>query len=456
MATAFDQVRLGRSGMKNCSRRCSHAKCRIDNVGVVRCLGSAIAVLCLMAGCGRFGFDELGDTLADAGSTADGSDETGAALGEACDETLPASSCQPGLTCLLNTCSCLSQLKSDEFQTCSLEPFGQVRCSGGNDNGELGNGSVGGDEPTPATVVAIPPAISFDVGAFHACTRTKSGELWCWGRIDMEAGTGTPYELTTSAPVVEIASGGFHACVLTDDQTVECIGRDTDGQLGQGVVGTTETTFQPVPGLTNVSAIASGGFHSCAIIDGSGDVFCWGANGSGQIGDAVAGGNRPTPTQVVGVSGAVQISAGDFFTCARLADGSVQCWGQNSEGQLGRGAATANEATAAPIVGLPAALDLYVGDDNACVITSANDLGCWGDNTSGQLGFASTAGFEATPATFPAAKPALDVAIGRRHVCVLQSDGAVMCAGQNIRGELGDGTQTSTSDPVESLLSCGP
>jgi alpha-tubulin suppressor-like RCC1 family protein len=92
-----------------------------------------------------------------------------------------------------------------------------------------------------------------------------------------------------------------------------------------------------VSGLSGATAIATGEYHSCALI-GDGTARCWGYNSSGQLGDGTTTTrtDRSTPVAVSGLSGATAIATGGYHTCALIGDGTARCWGNNSNGQLGR------------------------------------------------------------------------------------------------------------------------
>ena len=94
---------------------------------------------------------------------------------------------------------------------------------------------------------------------------------------------------------------------------------------------------QPLPG-TGASQLAAGGEFGCALLS-DGSVKCWGGNSNGELGDATTT-DRATPVQVFGLSGVTAITVGFDHTCATRSDGTVKCWGADADGQLGNGSST--------------------------------------------------------------------------------------------------------------------
>jgi alpha-tubulin suppressor-like RCC1 family protein len=185
--------------------------------------------------------------------------------------------------------------------------------------------------------------------------------------------------------VAAIAGGGEHTCVLTTAGGVECWGHNHLGDLGDG---TTNDRLSPVPAIglsSGVQEIAAGSHHTCALTV-AGAVECWGWNEEGQLGDGTDT-NRLVPVQVVGLaSGVRQIAAYVEHTCALADAGGVKCWGENASGELGDGTTTAR-STPGPVVGLEIPISvLAIGAEHTCAVTTANGLECWGRNSEGELG----------------------------------------------------------------------
>jgi alpha-tubulin suppressor-like RCC1 family protein len=143
-----------------------------------------------------------------------------------------------------------------------------------------------------------------------------------------------------------------------------------------------------------VTQLAAGDSHFCALLSG-GSVQCWGLDTRGSLGRGDPDGGDDagsSPKAVVGITNATQVSIGaaGFTTCARTADGRAQCWGQNSNAQLGldpssgvRDSAAHPTPTAVAIPAEVARVD--VGQANVCAFANSGDVYCWGANDSKQL-----------------------------------------------------------------------
>ncbi|PYO02525.1 MAG: hypothetical protein DMD89_04080 [Candidatus Rokuibacteriota bacterium] len=356
------------------------------------------------------------------------------------------------------------------FYSCALLQDGTVRCWGQNDLGQLGDGTTT-NASTPVAVAGIGGAAALTAGGFHTCVRFPDGTIQCWGRNNAgqlgDPGT-TAFQSPTPVRVAgltatAVTAGGFHTCALPGDGTVRCWGQNDLGQLGNGTsdpVPNNPSTFNPTPvtvsGITTAVAISAGGWYTCALLQ-DGTVRCWGDNTYGELGNGAAVLSpspsnpvtpTPTPVTVSGITTAVAIEAGVFHMCAILRDGTLQCWGRGEEGRLGNGS-TANSSTPVTVSGIaPAAI--APGAEHSCAVLRDGTMRCWGDNNFGQLGNGSPQGSFSTTPSGPVTgiTTAIGASSGAEHTCALLQDGSLRCWGRNVDGRIGNGTTTDAFTPV--------
>ena len=292
---------------------------------------------------------------------------------------------------------------------CALLTSGAVQCWGSDFSQELGSTVSAANESsaTPLTVPGLPGAASAITAApnFSCALMSSNGAIWCWGdNIWGNLGRGTSG--SAQAPGVvggltgasSIAGGEDVMCAI-EAGTLYCWGDDERGEIGSatepsnGIVSTPQVVIGLGGGGNPTTAVASMGYHGCAIISG-GSVSCWGWNIYGSLGStAVADGDQSTSAVAVqGLpSGAKAIAAGVYHSCVLLTNGSVWCWGNETYGQLGNGVMMQDAFSVKPVqvTGLPAGLQatsLAVGADHSCVIVSNGSVWCWGEGNFGELG----------------------------------------------------------------------
>lgn len=229
---------------------------------------------------------------------------------------------------------------------------------------------------------------------------------------------------------------------------------------GASDTGTSDAEAGPPDGGTDagsdagatigVRQLALGAAHTC-LLDTTGRVICWGANGEGQLGRTVSGPGEPAAT-VAGLPRSDEICAGGAFTCAR-AGADVLCWGANAAGQLGDGGASGIRRAVPAVVGLPAgvrAMRIGCGFDIACAVADTGELYCWGDNATYQIAPLTTDDV-LTPAqvTLPGVVGG-PLAVGANHTCaVLEGSVAgTYCWGDNSFHQIDSSISTFFRSPT--------
>lgn len=302
-------------------------------------------------------------------------------------------------------------------------------------------------------------------GVDHNCALLETGAVWCWGEAG-RAGDGTDERRAEPRPsdvtkAVALSSGSYHSCAIRPDRTAVCWGDNDRAQLGDGTddgdvneLGNLRPQrLAPVKvrNLTGVVDIDGGYRHTCAVTDGpdagsAGDaVWCWGLNSIGEVGpSATIGTEYTTPRQVGGLPSGVaveQVEAGDAVSCARLADGSVWCWGNSSR--------TGGSGTAGPsaVVGLSDAVDVATAQgsgngSHVCAARANGQVVCWGNGALGQLGDGTLAN-SSTPLTVAGISNATAVSAATATSCATLAGGAARCWGANVYGQTGDGSPST-------------
>jgi alpha-tubulin suppressor-like RCC1 family protein len=307
-------------------------------------------------------------------------------------------------------------------------PPSSVLAWGDNESGQLGDGTSSG-----------PERCDFD----SACSRT-------------------PVDVNGLSGVTAISASESDNLVLLDNGTVMAWGDNGYGQLGDGTTSGPELcggvepcseTPVPVSGLSGVTAISAGGDHSLALLE-NGTVMAWGYNDRGQLGDGESGEETSSdvPVPVSGLSGVAAISAGEGLSLALLKNGTVMAWGQNYGGVLGDGKSGegADSDVPAPVTGLSGVTAISTSGGHSLALLENGTVMAWGHNYGGQLGGASSGpelcgGIEPC-STIPVPVTGLSrvtaISAGGDDSLALLENGTVMAWGENLFGQLGDGTTT--------------
>ncbi|MGQ0799402.1 MAG: RCC1 domain-containing protein [Pseudomarimonas sp.] len=351
----------------------------------------------------------------------------------------------------------VAAISADAGHTCALSTGGGLKCWGDNSFGQLGDGS-NTQRLTPADVAGLGSGVAaISVGAEHTCALTTGGGVKCWGaNFAGQLGDGsrtrrpTPVDVSgLSSGVAAISAGFWHTCALTTGGGVKCWGNNIHGQLGDGS-STERLTAVDVSGLGNgVAAISAGALHTCALSTGGG-VKCWGYNNVGQLGDG-SNTNRLAPADVSGLgSGVAEISTGEGHTCALTTGGGVKCWGDNLDGQLGDGNSSSRRSTPVDVSDLSSGVAaISAGDSHTCAQTTSGGVKCWGGKCDGQLGDGSRTQRLTAVAVSGLASGVDAISAGGSHTCALTTGGGVKCWGENVYGQLGDGSSTTRVTPVD-------
>ena len=347
------------------------------------------------------------------------------------------------------------QIAMAEGHACARMADGTVRCWGSNMTGELGDGTTT-ERHIPVLVKGIHDAVDIVTGLSYACARLAGGGVRCWGgagffRFDDK--TQRSDTADDSAGITRFwVNGGSDGCARWSSGQTKCWGSQA-GFLAAGHQGTYGTYPEPVVrALEDATDFAFNETLGCARMR-DGTVQCFGRNEVGQVGDGSTV-MRLDPVVVPGLSRVKQISVGREFACALAETGTVSCWGGNHAGQLGDGTTTENHEPRA-VPGVRNVVELVSGSLHTCARHETGTVSCWGWNQYGQLGIGAPSDHSG-PMLVPGLTHVTQLAATMTHTCALHEDGNVSCWGQGWRGVLGDGLQTSRAAPVAVKWSLEP
>ena len=320
---------------------------------------------------------------------------------------------------------------------------------------------------------------SIDSGHQHTCALTTNGNVKCWGFGENgELGNkevnniSTPVDVHTSSSddiplggIAAISVGYSHTCALTTDGNVKCWGVGEDyGQLGNGATTNSSTPVDVHTSLADtnplggIAAISSGGWHTCALTT-SGGVKCW---GWGELFEQLGNGataDSSTPVDVHTsladtnpLGGIAAISTGTYHTCVLTTNENVKCWGSGASGKLGN---RKEENSSTPVdVHTSSADNSPLGDITAisagafhtCALTTTGNVKCWGyQEDYGELGNGEYDN-SSTPVNVHTSSSEgtplggiAAISSGNSYACTLTTDGNVKCWGSGEFGQLGNG-----------------
>jgi alpha-tubulin suppressor-like RCC1 family protein len=355
---------------------------------------------------------------------------------------------------------------------CALNPSGQAFCWGVNTGGQLGNGTTtNSNVPSPVSQGDL-TFKQISAASSHTCAVTPGGDIYCWGQNGSgQLGNGTteqslvPVRVSGERAYQYVAVGGSFTCALSATGSPYCWGINNSGQLG---IGTSQepasvSTPRAVAGELTFTRLSAGLWTACGVT-ASHQGYCWGNNGSGNVGNGSTAGTVPAPALLAGNHSWNDVQAGGASACGSTNEGSY-CWGFNFFGAVGNGS-TAGAGTRTPTL-VVGEIDLErvwsaVGNtvfDPSCGLTGNGTAYCWGANQVGQLGVRETPatctftavgefGCSGTPLPVETDLRFLTLRIGADHVCGITTARDYVCWGRNIEGQLGNGGTANSNTPV--------
>ena len=414
-------------------------------------------------------------------------------------------------------------ISSGYYYTCALTTGGGMKCWGYGQHGQLGNGTTTASN-IPVDVVGLSSGVTaIAAGWQHTCALMSGGTMKCWGFNHVaQLGNGAipwqwdpsteprslvPVSVLGLTSAIGIAVGGEYTCALASGGSVGCWGGNSYGQLGDGTKLPSGSPVVTAGLASGVAAIAAGlaGDHTCALTT-TGAVKCWGHNGSGRLGNGSTTDSsvpvdvdftvRPTivlrsskPVGTIAAGTALTFSATvrplrpavdratvrfeiyrqDSGVWSRAAFRDVAAdatglatlrWTFATTGSryvrdraLGNAIHVASNwsppflYTVASFASAPTVTAITVGEDHSCALTTEGGVQCWGSNGSGQLGNGSTTN-SSVPVDVSGLRGEVAAISAGGHTCAVSRSGGVTCWGHNADGRLGIGTLSDSSVPV--------
>jgi len=327
-------------------------------------------------------------------------------------------------------------------------------CWGHNGEFALGNPEVGRSLDSATPVPRTGRIVQISAADDGACARDESGRVACWGEQQTTL-LAQSSESTFAVPIgvedaIDVAATNDVSCAVRSDGTVWCWGGVADDDAGLINGDGAATVPTEIEGLDDVRSVTRGGLHACALRN-DGSVWCWGSSLEGATGRVGAdacdlGPCDVSPVAVSGIGGdVVELAAGGVppfglpgFTCARLADGGVSCWGAAAglgDGTLA-GLGSEGRPTPARVPGIDDAIALRASHVGVCALRASGRMACWGYDAGGTLGTTELvvpcgplSGCAPSPVEVTAIRDVVDFAMDLGRTCATTSDGRVWCWG---------------------------
>lgn len=283
---------------------------------------------------------------------------------------------------------------------CGIDSNDDSYCTGRGYEGNVGNGSSGGSThySHPTLVVGGHKWLQLSNGnrTEAACGVTTSNDGYCWGDNyygqigsgDTVANFDSPNLVIGGHSWTKINIGEDHTCGIRTDGSAYCWGVNRYGQFGNGVATGDQT---PIPTPTAVSGgltfsdIGVGKNFSCGLTT-AGEIYCWGEDLNGRLGDDISITDKTVPTKVAGGGTWASINIGRSHGCALRANGDAYCWGQGINGATGLGSSD-DQPTPGLVIGGITWSKMKSGEIHTCGLEAiTGNMYCFGFNNFGQIG----------------------------------------------------------------------
>jgi len=339
-------------------------------------------------------------------------------------------------------------LAAGESHVAALKSDGTVWSWGRNNFGQLGDGTekTVTQKTTPVQAKNMDNVQAIATGSSHTVALKNDGTVWAWGwNIYGQLGDALseyrdlPAKVAGLSDVKAVAAGLSYTVALKNDGTVWTWGNNNHGQLGIGTY-TKSSIPMKVTGVSGIKAIEAN-YSFVLALGNDGTVWAWGENDYGQLGDGTQI-TRTTPVQVIGKVQA--IANGNKHTIVLKNDGTVWGWGRNNYGQLGNGEKKDSSLTHVQTTGLNNVRAIEASLSYTMALKNDGTVWMWGNNELGKLGIGTSGTYETAPVQVTAlGNTVRAIAAGSLHAAAIKNDGTVWAWGNNVYGQLGEGSINS-------------
>jgi alpha-tubulin suppressor-like RCC1 family protein len=346
-------------------------------------------------------------------------------------------------------------VRADYFRSGNLWGWGI------NDVGQLGDNTIIYKSSPVQTVAFGTNWKQVSVGSSHTAAIKTDGSLWCFGRNNFgklgdnaTTNRSSPVQTTTyGTNWKQTSCGQSHTAAIKTDGTLWSWGQNyLYGQVGDN---TTINRSSPVQDITlgkNWSQVSCCSNYSLAIKT-DGTLWGWGQNSNGQLGDNTTG-SKSSPSQTITLgTNWKQVYAGAYHCAAVKTDGTLWCWGNNLQyGALGDNTIILRSSPVQTVAFGTNWKQVACGYNNTAAVKQDGTLWCWGYNVYGQLGDGTITHRSSPVQTVAYGKNWKQVSCGDRTTVAIKTDGTLWCWGYNYQGQLGNNTVGSTLSPVQTIM----
>jgi alpha-tubulin suppressor-like RCC1 family protein len=329
-----------------------------------------------------------------------------------------------------------------------------------NTNGRLGDGTTVNKCSPVREISSATDWCGVSAGGYHTAAIKTTGQLWSWGRgLCGALGDGTVTdrcspvrEISSSTDWCQVSTGNYHTAAVKTSGQIWAWGNNACGSLGDGTTVARCSPVREFCSATDWCQVSAGSTHTAAVKT-SGQIWAWGNNACGRLGDGTTVPRCSPVRERCSATDWCGVSVGNAHTAAIKTSGQIWAWGNNGSGRLGDGTTVVK---CSPVRERCSATDwcgVSAGGYHTAAIKTTGQIWSWGSNTCGRLGDGTTVGRCSPVRERCSATDWCGVSGGRYHAAAIKTTGQIWAWGGNSIGQLGDGTTTDRCSPVREISS---